>query len=134
MVMRENNMSTTTRPPGKTTVATSVLLTIAGLTTLKVDGVSRMCQIPGGVNRLFQKGDYRDGVQVKIEDDRVYADLYVVLQHGVNIRDVSRNIQQAVQRAFAEMVGMEVGRINVHIENIDYPGFAENPAEEANIE
>ncbi len=93
-----------------------------------------MCQIPGGVNRLFQKGDYRDGVQVKIEDDRVYADLYVVLQHGVNIRDVSRNIQQAVQRAFAEMVGMEVGRINVHIENIDYPGFAENPAEEANIE
>jgi len=26
-----------------------------------------------------------------------------------------------VKRAFSEMVGMEVGRINVHIENIDYP-------------
>ncbi|MBT3391523.1 MAG: Asp23/Gls24 family envelope stress response protein [Chloroflexi bacterium] len=128
-------MSTTsTRPPGKTTVATSVLLTIAGLTTLKVEGVSRMCPLPGGVNRLFQKGDYRDGVHIKIEDDRVFADLYVVLQHDVNIRDMSRNIQQAVQRAFSEMVGMEVGRINVHIENIDYPFLEEGIAEELDIE
>lgn len=127
-------MSTSTRPPGKTTVATSVLLTIAGLTTLKVEGVSRMYPLPGGVNRLFQKGDYRDGVHIKIEDDRVFADLYVVLQHDVNIRDMSRNIQQAVQRAFSEMVGMEVGRINVHIENIDYPFLEEGIAEELGIE
>lgn len=114
-------MSNTTRPPGKTTVATSVLLTIARLTTLQVEGVSRMYQSPAGVNRIFQKGDYGDGVHILVEDDCVYADINVVLEHDVNIREVSRNIQIAVQRAFSEMVGMDVGHINVYVENIDYP-------------
>lgn len=59
------------RPPGKTTVATGVLLTIARLTTLGVKGVCRMSQIPTGVDRIFRKAEYEDGVRIKIEDDRV---------------------------------------------------------------
>lgn len=114
-------MSDTTRPPGKTTVATGVLLTIARLTTLQVRGVSRMYQNPASVNRIFQKGDYGDGVNIYIENDSVYADIHVIVKHDVNIREVSREIQQDVQRAFSEMVGMDVGAINVYVENIDYP-------------
>ena len=127
-------MTTTTRPPGKTTVATNVLLTIARLTTLQIEGVSRMHQSSGGVNRIFHKGDYGEGVHVKIEDDRIFADLHVVLNNDVNIREVSRTIQNEVMRAFSDMVGMEVGRINVHIENIDYPSEQIAAPEESNIE
>jgi len=114
-------MTNSTRPPGKTTVATHVLLTIARLTALEIDGVSKMCQTSGSVNRFFHKGDQSDGVQVKIEDDRISADIHVALKHNVNIREVSRNIQQEVKRAFSDMVGMEVGKINVHIDDICYP-------------
>ncbi len=116
-------MSETTRPPGKTTVATGVLLTIARLTTLQVRGVSRMYQYPVGVNRIFQKGDYGDGINIYIEDDAVYADIHVIVEHDVNIREVSRKIQQDVKRAFSEMVGMGVGAINVYVESIDYPAM-----------
>lgn len=106
---------------GKTTIAPEVLLTIARLTTLGVPGVSRMSPTPGGVNRLFRRG-VGEGVRLDIrEDDRVYADLYVILQADVNVRDVSRQIQQHVSRAITDMVGMTVGRVNVHIEDIDYP-------------
>jgi uncharacterized alkaline shock family protein YloU len=112
-------------PKGKTTIAPDVLLTIARLTTLDVAGVSRMSQVPGGVNRLFQKG-LGGGVRIEIKDDNmVYADLYVILQNDVNIREVSRTIQQCVARAISEMVGMQVGRVDVHIEDIDYPEEAE---------
>lgn len=105
----------------KTTIAPEVLLTLARLTTLEVQGVSRMSDVPGGVNRLFQRG-VGEGVRIDIRDDEaVYADLYVILQSGVNIRDVSREIQHKVARAISEMVGMQVGRVNVHIEDIDYP-------------
>ena len=113
-------MSESTRPPGKTTIAPNVLLTIARLTALDIDGVSHMSPRPGGVNRMFQRG-YDEGVCIRIEDDRVYADLYVILNHDVNVREVSRNIQNGVSRAITEMVGMEVGRVNVHIEDIQYP-------------
>jgi uncharacterized alkaline shock family protein YloU len=43
-----------------------------------------------------------------------------VLNRDVNIRDVSRNVQQQVTRAVQEMVGMDVGHIDIHIEDIDY--------------
>ena len=113
------------RAPGKTTIAPEVLLTIARLTTLKVPGVSRMSPISGGVNLLFQRG-VGDGVRIEIkEGDLVYADLYVVLEHDLNMRDVSRKIQSQVARAISDMVGMQVGRVNVHIEDIDYPAETE---------
>jgi uncharacterized alkaline shock family protein YloU len=117
-------MSETTRPPGKTTIAPNVLLTIARLTALDVPGVSHMFDIPGGVNRIFQRG-YDEGVRIQIEDDRVFADLHITLNQNVNVREVSRNIQKAVSRAITEMVGMEVGRVNVHIEDIHFPAPTE---------
>jgi uncharacterized alkaline shock family protein YloU len=119
-------MSESTRSPGKTTIAPNVLLTIARLATLDVEGVSHMSELQGGVNRIFQRG-YEEGVRIRIEDDRVYADLYVVLESEINVREVSRIIQTEVSRAITEMVGMEVGRVNVHIEDIVYKN--EKPSE-----
>ncbi len=105
---------------GKTTIAPEVLLTIARLTSLTVPGVSRMSNVADGVNRLFNR-NFGEGVQIDIRNDIVYADLYIVLHDNINIRDVSRQVQQNVSRAITEMVGMQVGRVNIHIEDIDYP-------------
>ena len=105
---------------GKTTIAPEVLLTIARLTTMSVPEVSKMSTVPGGVNRLFQRG-MSEGVCIDVKDDIVSVDLYIVLKNDVNIREVSRTVQQKVSRAISEMVGMQIGRVNVHIEDIDYP-------------
>ena len=112
-------MDQDTRPPGKTTVAPDVLVEIARMAALKVKGVSAMAPVSGGVNRLFRRGIV-DGVRITIEEDVVYADLYVILEKDVNIRNTSRNIQKKVTRAITEMVGMVVGAVNIHIENIAY--------------
>ncbi len=109
---------------GKTTISPDVLLTTVRLTTLLVDGVSRLSPVRAGVNRLFRRG-YGEGVRIEIKEDSVYADIYVILNADVNIREVSRNIQHDVGRAISEMIGMQIGRINVHIEDIDYPESSE---------
>jgi len=105
-------------PQGKTTVSPDVLVTIARLSALSVPGVSRMAHIPGGVNRLFKRG-IGDGVRIEVEDNVVVANLYLILKQHVNIREVSRNVQHQVGRALQEMVGMDIGGIEIHIENID---------------
>jgi uncharacterized alkaline shock family protein YloU len=112
-------MSEYSRPPGKTTIAPDVLLTIARLTALSVPGVNRLSSIPGGVNRLFARGA-SEGVRISVENNTVLVDLYVILNNDINIREVSRAIQHQVTRAINEMVGMDVGRVNVHIEDIHY--------------
>ena len=112
-------MTNIDRPPGKTTVSPDVLISIAKLSALGVPGVSRMAAIPGGVNRLFRKGA-NEGVRIEIEEEIVYADIYLVLKEDINIREVSRSVQRKVARAIQEMVGMDVGNVNIHIEDIDY--------------
>ena len=103
---------------GKTTVSPDVLVTIARLSALSVPGVSRMAQVPGGVNRLFKRG-IGDGVRIEVQDNMVMANLYLILRQHVNIREVSRNVQHQVARALQEMVGMDIGGIEIHIEDID---------------
>jgi len=112
-------MTTVTEMAGKTTIAPEVLISIARLTTLDVIGVSHLINPPGKIGRLFKQIS-SDGVKLIIEDEIIYMDLFVVLKRDVNIRDVCHSIQNRVTRAIHEMVGMEVGRVNVHVEDIDY--------------
>ncbi len=104
---------------GKTTIAPEVLVSIAQLSTLGVEGVSRLTPAPRDVNTIFKKGMH-EGVNIAVEDDMVYVDLYVILRRDVNVREVSHNIQHQVARAISEMVGMEIGKVNIHIEDIDF--------------
>lgn len=112
-------MEKSLRPNGKTTIAPDVLVSIAQLGTLSVDGVSHLTPGPREMNNLFKKG-VNEGVDISVEDNVVYVDLYVVLKRDFNVLEVSHQIQHQVERAISEMVGMEIGRVNVHIEDIDF--------------
>ena len=115
--MNENSVT-----PGKTTISIDVILTITRLTTLDVPGVHRVSQVPSRRFRtMLLHRQEEDGLHVEVVDDIVYTDIYVVLESDVNIREVGRNIQSAVARAITDMIGMQVGVINVHVEDIDYP-------------
>lgn len=119
-------MSENPSTPGKTTISIDVILTIARLTTLDVPGVSRMSRVPSRRFKsmlLYRQDD--DGLHIEVEDDTVYAEIYVILESDVNIREIGRNIQTAVARAITDMIGMQVGLINVHVEDIDYPQVVE---------
>jgi uncharacterized alkaline shock family protein YloU len=110
----------------KTTISPDVLVTIARLSALSVPGVSRMANVTGGVNRLFKRGIH-DGVRIEVEDNVVVANLYLIVKKDYNLRDVSRNVQEQVTRALQEMVGMEVGSLEIHVEDIDYEAGEAQP-------
>jgi uncharacterized alkaline shock family protein YloU len=112
------------RAPGTTTMAPGVLVTLAKLTALSVPGVVAMASLPGGVNRLFRRG-IAEGVQIQLDDTCVCIDLYLILKHDTNVRDVSRRVQGEVARAIEEMIGMKVTSVDVHIEEIDYSDIVE---------
>ena len=94
-----------------------MLLTIARLEALRVEGVAGMSPVPGGVNRLFRRGA-SDGVRIEVRDNSVSADLYLIVRPDVNLREISRSVQTCVARAIEEMVGMDVAAVNIHIEDV----------------
>ncbi|MEX1071151.1 MAG: Asp23/Gls24 family envelope stress response protein [Anaerolineales bacterium] len=107
------------RSPGKTTVAPDVLLAIARLTALKVDGVHSM----GSAPRWNRDGKSDEGVLAHIDNERVDLDIYLVLNKDTNLRQVSREVQSQVARAIEESIGMDAGRINVHIDDVYFPAL-----------
>jgi len=117
----DNPPSPSVPTQGSTTIAPGVLVTIARLTALSVPGVASLATVPGGVNRLFRRG-LAEGVRIEIDGQAVSVDLYLVLRHDSQVREVSRRVQADVARAIEEMVGMQVRRIDVHVEDMDYSG------------
>jgi len=103
----------------KITIDPEVLLTISKLSALSVEGVSRMASVPHNLNTLIHH-NYSNGVKIEVENDSVYVDLYVVMKKDADLLETSKHIQAAVSRSITEMVGMDVVRVNVHIEDIDY--------------
>jgi len=104
---------------GKTTISPEVIHKIATLTTLSVEGVSRMASLYGSLQNVIGKDDYQ-GAKVNIKESAVFVEIYVILMSNMNVRDISREIQARVSRAITEMIGMQVGGVNVHIMDIDF--------------
>lgn len=104
---------------GKTTIAPEVLRSIIRLAAINIDGVSKLINPPGNVNRIFQRST-AEGVEVEVLDDTVYADVFVIIKANENIREVSQNIQLEVARSISDIVCMKTGKINIHVEDIDY--------------
>jgi uncharacterized alkaline shock family protein YloU len=102
---------------GKIYVAPGVLVTVARLAALSVPGVAGMSPVPGGVNRPFHRGAAQ-GVRLETRGEEVSAELFLVLHPEGDAREVARKVQEAVCRAITEIIGMRVGEVVVHIEDI----------------
>jgi len=107
---------------GTVTIAPQVLLTIAKLTTLSIPGVACMSQsFAGNVGRFLRRHSLGEGMRMQVEDDVVYLDLYIIVEPNVNLLELGHQIQQETARAINDMLGMHVGKVDVHIEDVAAP-------------
>ena len=116
---------------GTVTIAPQVLLTIARLTALSIPGVASMSSsFTRNVGRLLRRQSLGEGIRMRVEDDVVYLDLHIVVEPNVNLLELGRDIQQETARAINDMLGMHVGEVNVHIDDVIAAGVETQPHEE----
>ncbi|MCJ7619750.1 MAG: Asp23/Gls24 family envelope stress response protein [Anaerolineae bacterium] len=116
---------------GTVTIAPQVLLTIARLTALSIPGVASMSSsFTRNVGRLLRRQSLGEGIRMRVEDDVVYLDLHIVVEPNVNLLELGRDIQQETARAINDMLGMHVGEVNVHIDDVIAAGVDTPPHEE----
>jgi uncharacterized alkaline shock family protein YloU len=111
-------MNEQTDPIGRIEVAPEVLTTIARHATLGVQGVSRLTTASSAKSRPFRRGNPNDGILLQFNDDKLIFDIYVLMEPHVNLRETSKNLQNAVVEAMDTMVGLEVGAVNIHVEDV----------------
>ncbi len=106
-------------PQDTTTIAPSVLVTIARLATLSVDGVVELAPPPRRVDRYIRQ-TVGQGVELSIQDHGISANLYMIVDGRANVRDVSEAVRAEVARAFMDSVGMDVESIDVFVQDVRF--------------
>ncbi len=104
---------------GTVRIAPGVLATIVQATTLGVEGVIRMGDTSSAsLSRIFSR-DNNDGVKIEVKEEKVYADLYIIVDKKANLAQVGKQVQGDVSTAIRHLVGMPVEQINVYIQNVE---------------
>jgi uncharacterized alkaline shock family protein YloU len=106
---------------GTVTIANDVLADIAGFVALECYGVVGMASpsLREGVAQLLSRDKLRKGVLISNTDERsVIVDLYVVVEHGTNLTQVSRNLSNRVRYALTHDADVQVADVRVHVQGI----------------
>jgi len=102
---------------GGITVAHQVIAKLAGKAA-RATYVVAMQQTPMRKLAHLFRGSFTDGVEVAIEDGRANIGLHVVMERGVNLAQVTANLQEQVRYQVGEVGGVPLGEISVRVEDL----------------
>lgn len=105
---------------GTVNIANDVLADIAGFAALECYGIVGMASpsLRDGVAQMLSREKLRKGVQISTGDDGVKVDLYVVIEHGTNLTEVSHNLADRVRYVLTSMADVVVEGVDVHVQGI----------------
>ncbi len=107
---------------GNIKIADEVVSIVTGLAATEVEGVAGMSGgIAGGIAEMLGRKNLTKGVKVEVGDNDCVVDLYVIIDYGHSIPDVSWNIQSNVKQAIEGMTGLDVIEVNVHVQGVHLP-------------
>lgn len=105
---------------GCVNIANDVLADLAGYAALESYGIVAMASptLRDGVAQLLPAQKLRKGVRVSSSDEGVVVDLYVVIEFGTNLTEVSHNLADRVRYALAHTAQVEVANVDVHVQGV----------------
>lgn len=105
---------------GKIFIDEDVLAKYAGSAAVECFGVVGMASINmrDGIVQLLKKDNLRHGVNVTVENGKLYIELHIIVAYEVSIMAVADNLVDNVKYKVEEYTGMEVGKITVCVEGV----------------
>ena len=105
---------------GDINIANDVLADMAGYAALECYGIVGMASpsLRDGVAQLLSRDKLRKGVVISSDGEGVTVDLYVVIEHGTNLSEVSHNLSERVEYVLTKMADVKVVSVNVHVQGI----------------
>lgn len=106
---------------GRVEVSPEAIATIAAEAIMeKAYGVVGLAskRLRNGRAEMLRPEHYRDGIQVRFEDDRIVLDLYVIVEYGLRIAEVGHNIMHNVKFEVEKHLGMPVKQVNVNVQGL----------------
>jgi len=105
---------------GTIDINSDVVATIAGASAIECYGLVGMASrsTTNGIVNLLKRENLSKGVNIKMEEEGISIDLYVIIQFGTKISVVAENIIELVKYNVENQTGLKVLNVNLHIEGV----------------
>jgi uncharacterized alkaline shock family protein YloU len=112
---------------GRIEVSSQVVASIAGHAAGECYGIVAMAArgLRDGIAERLQRENLHRGVEVKVEDDGIIINLYVVVEYGVRITEVARSLQDMVRYQVEKALGIKVKNVDVNVQGIHHDAASE---------
>jgi len=107
------------------TIIHLVLKDIKGVVVPKKPGLR---EFSNKINKSAQEKNEGTSQEIKIEikPDSIIINLFLIINYGIRIPDLTWEIQAKVKEKLKEIAGLDINIINIHINGIRYPNKYQN--------
>lgn len=84
-------------------------------------------RLRGGYAVLLSPEQRNQGVRVRLGNEQIIIDVYVVLEYGLRITEIAHNIMSSVKFSVEKMLSTPVSQVNVNVQGL---GDVIEPTEE----
>ena len=105
---------------GTISVVEDVITTVAGYAAIECIGIVAMAskRATDGLVELLGRENLKRGVRAVLNEDSVAINLYIIVEYGVSIAAVAKNVVETVKYRVENLVGVKVDSVNVTDEGI----------------
>lgn len=104
---------------GSVVINEEVIAMIAGAAANEAYGIVGMAsRSKNNLGSILKKENLAKGVEVRLEEETVEIDLYVIIQFGTKISVVAKNTIDSVKYNVETQTGLKVVNVNLNIEGI----------------
>lgn len=105
---------------GLVSVSEEVILKVAGYASLECYGIVGMAskRTTDGIVQLLGIENVARGVKVRLSEDHVDVDLYIIVEYGISISAVAATLIDTVKYKVEHLTGVKVNKVNVSVEDI----------------
>lgn len=105
---------------GTITYATEVISTIVGVATAEVEGIASLAGPATISDILGRSKNITRGVKVEVGAEEVAVDVSVIVDYGMPIQRVCRNVQENIRKSIETMTGLHVIKVDVHVLGVSF--------------
>ena len=101
-------------------ISEEVLLKVVGYAALECYGIVAMSskRAKDGLVEWLGRENLSRGVQIRMVDDQLDVDLFIVVEYGISVAEVCKTIVEVVRYKPESMTGVKVRSVNISVEGI----------------
>lgn len=109
-----------TTPLGNVEISNEVICAIAGYAATSCYGLVGMASrtLQDGIAELLGKDSLSKGIELDLEDNAIKLRLFIIVEYGINITEVAKNVCDTVKFKVEESTGMKVESVNIIVQGV----------------